>query len=93
MRQDPNSIVMVRSHGKLPYVAPLVLQNTNIQNSQYVIAGDVVAGNHVDANRTAGDVTIKSGTEYEIEYKGSVTLGPGFSVEKGATFTATPSEY
>ena len=33
MRLDPNSIVMVRSHGKLPYIAPLVLQNTNIQNS------------------------------------------------------------
>ena len=30
---DPNSVVMVRSHGKLPYVAPLVLQNTTIQNS------------------------------------------------------------
>ena len=93
MRQDPNSIVMVRSHGKLPYIAPLVLQNTNIQNSQYVIANDVVAGNHVDTGRTAGDVTVKSGVEYEIEYKGSVTLGPGFKVEKGATFSVTPSEY
>ena len=37
MHQDPNSIVMVRSHGKLPYVAPLVLQNTNIQKSQYLV--------------------------------------------------------
>ena len=57
------------------------------------MASDVVAGSNVDANRTAGDVTIKSGTEYEIEYKGSVTLGPGFKVEKGAAFTVTPSEY
>ena len=93
MRQDPNSIVMVRSHGKLPYVAPLVLQNTNIQNSQYVIANDVVASRSVDAGRTAGDVTVKNGAEYEIEYKGSVTLGPGFKVEKGATFIVKPSEY
>ncbi|MBQ7691587.1 MAG: hypothetical protein IJT30_10430 [Muribaculaceae bacterium] len=90
---NPNSIVMVYRHDKLPYIAPLVLQNTTIGNSQYVIAGDVVAGNHVDSGRTAGDVTISSGVEYEIEHKGTVTLAPGFKVEKGATFSVAPSDY
>lgn len=84
---------MVYQHDALPYVAPLVLQNTNISKSQYVIASDVLAGSNVDSNRTAGDVTIKSGVEYEIEYKGEITFGPGFAVDKGATFTVTPSDY
>ena len=70
-----------------------MLQNTTINNSQYVIAGDVVAGNHVESGRTAGDVTIADGVEYEVEYKGTVTLMPGFNVEKGATFSVKPSEY
>ncbi|MBR6284134.1 MAG: hypothetical protein IKR25_07555 [Muribaculaceae bacterium] len=88
-----NCTVMVYQHDALPYVAPLVLQNTNISKSQYVIASDVLAGSNVDSNRTAGDVTIKSGVEYEIEYKGEITFGPGFAVDKGATFTVTPSDY
>ena len=71
----------------------IALQNTTISNSQYVIASDVVAGSNVDTGRTAGDVTISSGVEYEIEYKGSVTLDAGFSVELGASFDVTPSEY
>ena len=90
---DPNSLVMVRARGKLPYISPLVLQNTSINRSQYVIANNVLAGNHVDNGRTAGDVTIAPGVDYEIEHKGSVTLAPGFKVEKGATFSVTPSEY
>ena len=84
---------MVRSHRKLPYIAPLVLQNTTIGNSQYVIASDVIAGNYVDSGRTAGDVIIASGVDYEIEHKDSVTLAPGFKVEKGASLTIKPSDY
>ncbi len=90
---DPNSSIMVRSHSKLPYIAPLVLQNTTISNSQYVIASDVVAGNHVDSGRRAGDVIIAAGVDYEIEHKGSVTLAPGFKVQKGASLSIKPSEY
>ena len=90
---NPNSCIMVYKHNKLPYIAPLVLQNTTIGNSQYVIAGDVVAGRNVDSGRTVGDVTISSGAEYEIEHKGFVMLGPGFMVENGATLSITPSDY
>lgn len=93
MINDPNSSIMVRSHHKLPYIAPLVLQNTTISNSQYVIASDVVAGNHVDSGRTAGNVKISSGVNYEIEYKGTVTLGPGFKVEKGCCLSITPCSW
>ncbi|MBQ7689839.1 MAG: hypothetical protein IJT30_01405 [Muribaculaceae bacterium] len=90
---DPNSVVMVRRHDKLPYIAPLVLQNTTIENSQYIIAHDVVAGSNVDAGRTVGKVTIAESANYEIEYKGMVTFAPGFEVEKGARLTVRPSEY
>lgn len=90
---DPNSTIMAYRHNKLPYIAPLVLQNTTINKSQYVIASDVVAGSNVDNGRTAGDVTISSGTEFEIEHKGGVTLGPNFTVELGATLDITSSDY
>ncbi|MBQ3730295.1 MAG: hypothetical protein IJS04_03375 [Muribaculaceae bacterium] len=62
-----------------------------LENSQYVIASEVLAGRTVDAGRTSGDVTVSSGAEYEIEASGTVTLEGGFSVEKGATFAVYPS--
>ena len=50
------------------------------------------SGNAIDSNRTTpGDVTVKSGIEYEIEASGTVTLQDGFNVEKGATFAVYPS--
>lgn len=90
---NPNSTVLVYKHNRLPYIAPLVLQNTQIHYSQYVIASDVIAGNHVDSGRTAGDVVIPSGVDYEIEHKGSVILAPGFKVEKGAKVSIIQSDY
>ena len=45
-----------------------MMVNQLLYHSRTIRMSDVVAGNHVDANRTAGDVTIKSGAEYEIEY-------------------------
>ena len=90
---NPNSTVMVYSHNYLPYIAPLYLQNERVVRSQYVIANDVYAGRNVDTNRTAGDLTIAEGSEYEIETKGQVVLAPGFKVEKGALFSVTQSDY
>ncbi len=49
------------------------------------------SGNAIDSNRTPGEVTVKSGIEYEIEASGTVTLQDGFKVEQGATFTVYPS--
>ena len=82
---------MLHKHNMIPYIAPLVLQKMDINRSQYVIASDVTAGRSVDSNRTNGDVTVKSGIEYEIEASGTVTLEGGFNVEKGATFAVYPS--
>ena len=90
---NPNSTIMVYSHNYLPYIAPLYLQNERIERSQYVIANDVYAGRNVDTNRTAGDLIIAEGSEYEIETKGEVVLSPGFMVEKGALFSVTQSDY
>ncbi len=90
---SPNSTVMVYKHNYIPYIAPLLLQNENLSNSQYVIASNVIAGAAVDNNRTQGDVVITSGVEYEIEASGTVTLQNGFKVEKGATFAVYPSCY
>lgn len=90
---NPNSTVMVYSHNNLPYIAPLYLQNERVERSQYVIANDVYAGRNVDTNRTAGDLTVAEGSEYEIETKGQVVLAPGFKVEKGALFSVIQSDY
>ena len=57
------------------------------------VVSTVVAGRSVDSGRTAGDVTIAAGVDYEIEHKGSVTLAPGFKVQKGASLSIKPSEY
>ncbi len=90
---SPNSTVMLYRHDYIPYIAPLVLQNTDLENPQYVFAGKVRAGYNVDSGRTHGDVTVKSGADYEIEAAGEVFLGGGFSVERGASFSVVPSTY
>lgn len=88
---SPNSTIMIYKHNYIPYIAPLLLQNTNLKKNQYIIASDVTAGKSVDTGRATGDVTVKSGVSYEIEASGSVRLEDGFKVEKGATFIVNPS--
>jgi len=53
----------------------------------------VVAGYSVDSIRTPGNVSVSSGTKFEIEATGTVTLQGGFSVEQGATFAVYPSSF
>ena len=84
---------MLYHHNYLPWIAPLALQNERVTDDRYIIASDVTAGREVDSNRTAGDFVIAEGTTYEIEHTGTVSLMPGFKVEKGATFSVTPSDY
>lgn len=89
---SPNGSIMLYEHNYLPYIAPMFLQNVNLNKSQYVIASDVTAGQSVDTTlRAPGEVTVKSGVEYEIEASGIVRLEGGFKVEKGATFVVSPS--
>ena len=90
---SPNSTVMLHKHNYLPYIAPLLIQNMTISNSQYVIADEVKMGKSVDSNRTPGAVTVSDGVEYEIEASGKVTLGAGFKVERGAFFATHKSCY
>lgn len=65
----------------------------SIGKNQYVIASDVAAGSSIDSVREKGEVTVKSGIEYEIEATGTVSLQDGFKVEKGATFAVYPSSF
>ena len=88
---SPNSTIMLYKHNYIPYIAPLALQNINLDKSQYVLASDVTAGFSIDSNRLAGNVVVTSGTEYEIEATGTVTLENGFKVEEGATFAVYPA--
>lgn len=90
---SPNGTIMVYKRNYFPYIAPTFIQNTDISKSQYLLAGDYTAGSHVDNILTNGEVTVKSGIEYEIEHSGKVTLGGGFKVEKGATFIVKPACY
>lgn len=46
-----------------------------------------------DSGCTRGDVTVKSGADYEIEASDEVILDGGFSVERGASFSVMPSTY
>lgn len=90
---SPNSTIMFYKQNYLPYIAPLILQNVIMKRNQYVIAGDVTAGNSVDNNRNSGDVIIKNGVRFEVEASGSVILNDGFEVEKGGILAIYPSCY
>ncbi len=83
---SPNSSIMVYNHEHIPYILPLMLQNCNINNSQYVYASSFSAGKSILPNITHGNVTIKNDAVYEVEATDDVHLGEGFIVENGATF-------
>ena len=40
----PSTTIMVYNHEHIPYIAPLLLQNCNINNSQYVYASSFSLG-------------------------------------------------
>ena len=82
---SPNSSIMVYKHNYIPYIAPLVIQNETICNSQYVFASTFTAGCSVDSGRSQGDVTFKGGAVYEVEATGDVSLGDGVVIEREAT--------
>ena len=90
---DPNSTLMLYNSNCIPFIAPLVLQNVELDNSQYVIAGEVQAGRSVDSGRTYGEVRICDGANYEIEAFGEVEITGGFTVEKGSSFAVYPSSF
>ena len=83
---SPTASIMVYNHDHIPYIAPMKLQDCNINNSQYVYASSISAGNSVVPNIPHGNVTIKNGAVYEIEATDDVHLEEGFIVENGATF-------
>ena len=90
---SPSAIVMIYNHEHIPYIAPMLLQNCDINNSQYVYASSFSAGKAVLPNTTNGNVTIKNGAVYEIEATEDVLLGDGFIVENGAIFAVkTPGK-
>ena len=82
-----NSSIMVYNHDHIPYIFPLILQNCDINNSQYVYASSFSAGRSVSPGFTYGNVSIKHGAVYEVEATDDVYLGEGFIVENGATFS------
>ena len=90
---SPSATVMVYSYNHIPYIAPLLLQNCDINNSQYVYASSFSAGRNVDPLIGSGNVTIKSGAVYEIDATDDILLSEGFIVENGATFAVkTPGK-
>ena len=89
----PNASVMIYRHNCIPYIIPTVFQNVNLYGSKYMIAGDFMAGNSVDTNRTSGDVIVKQGANYEIEAAGTTRRCGGFQVEPGASFSIIPSSF
>lgn len=90
---DPNSTIMIYDRNHIPFLAPLVLQNIRLDNSQYVIADEVKAGRAVDTGRTLGEVSVCDGASYEIEAAGEVEISGGFSVERGSSFAVYRSSF
>ena len=56
-------------------------------------ATQIAAIDNMNAIISFGNVTIATGTNYSVEHTGTVSLMPGFKVEKGATFSVKPSDY
>ena len=83
---SPSVSIMIYNHDHIPYLVPLMLQNCNINYSQYVYTSSFSAGKAVVPSITHGNVTIKHGAVYEVEATDEVQLGEGFIVENGATF-------
>ena len=54
-------------------------------------ATQIAAIDNMNAKISFGNVTIAAGTNNE--HTGTVSLMPGFKVEKGATFSVKPSDY
>lgn len=88
-----NAQLIIRNSGHAEIGVNPSINDIAINKQQYIFASDIVAGKLVDTGRASGDVTVKSGIEYEIEASGTVTLQDGFKVEKGATFAVYPSSY
>ncbi|MBQ0068262.1 MAG: hypothetical protein KBT09_00695 [Bacteroidales bacterium] len=84
---NPNSSIIVCAQNHLVYIAPLIMQNYTINQSQHVLATDVTVGSQVDSNRSNGEVVIKAGANYDIQCSGKIELKGGFHVEKGASLT------
>ena len=90
---SPSTSIMVYNHSHIPYIVPLMLQNCDINNSQYVYASSFSAGNNIIPFYNNGNVTVKNGAVYEVEATDDVHLGEGFVVENGATFAIkTPNK-
>lgn len=49
--------------------------------------------NHIESNRTFGDVVIKDGAELILEAKGKSILNGGVKIEKGAKFSINKASY
>lgn len=88
---DPNSNIMINHRQYIPYIAPLIVQNCEYDQSGYTITDRFIAGNHVDENRTYGNVTVPSGTTCEVEVLKDARLYPGFKVKNGSVFKILPS--
>ena len=90
---SPNGSIMVYDGKMMPYIAPLKIQNQVVESSQYILASFVEMGNHIESNRTFGDVVIKDGAELILEAKGKSILNGGVKIEKGAKFSINKASY
>ena len=80
----PNCMIMVYKHNYIPYIAHMVLENCDIEESQYVYASSFDITNNVN---------FKNDACYEIDATGDVFIGSGAKVEDGAElFIKTPGK-
>lgn len=70
-----------------------MMMDDNLPGMMDKYAGEAYFGKNIDTNRPAGNVTVLQGVTYELEFRDSVNLMPGFEVAKGAVFSIILSDY
>lgn len=78
-----NYVLTFYKHNYLPYIAPIYLQNEQVNGEFYISGSKVFVGNHVDENKSTGDFVLKSGSKLTLDVK-EIRLDAGTTIELGA---------
>ena len=81
-----NKVITLHGRNYLPVILPVIIQNTLMEGTHYLLTKDVVCGSHIlpTSETWQSTVVFKNGSDYTFEKKGNFTITKGVVVEKGA---------
>ena len=81
-----NKVITLHGRNYLPVILPVIIQNTLMKGTHYLLTNDVVCGSNIlpTSETWQSTVIFKSGSDYTFEKKGTFTITKGVVVEKGA---------